>query len=448
MTGFRITPAEVAHAAEGFAVAHGDLEKTWTALGSALQFQAGMAGNDDFARQFYSRYQRGADAAWAAFGKTADTLDGISRGLTQMANNYLKADHHSAVGISGPPPTVPPAAPSPRPAVGAVCVPAIDSALGPGEPGLPGPLARFWPNAHTDKLRSGARAWHAAGGEIEQIAGHLSAVIGSLTDFNHGADVRAVETFWSRVYRVGDPHTLLDGLPRLCKALGDACDRYADAVDHARSTMKWALAGAGIAIGVTTVVGVAATIFTFGLSDAGAGAADTAEAAAILAPEAEAAAATISAGTEAAVAADLVSAVEAATADAPEVEVVDAETTQVEQALDEELSQAEDGGPAGPVVSDAQKIDNILNPGGKPIGQPGRTPDCRLLEDQQQIDELWNQLKTELGRDPQSFGPGGQIQKIELSDRGYVQYRPWSNTGGSTIDISNPGQPIRIIHIK
>src|SRR6266487_2834627 len=106
-----------------------DLDQTWAALGSALQAQAGMAGNDDFARAFCSRYQRGADAAWAASGKTDDTLDGISRGLTQTANNYLKADHHSAVGVSGPPPTMPPATPSPGPGVGAVCIPAIDSAL-------------------------------------------------------------------------------------------------------------------------------------------------------------------------------------------------------------------------------------------------------------------------------------------------------------------------------
>ncbi len=134
--------------------------------------------------------------------------------------------------------------------------------------------------------------------------------------------------------------------------------------------MKWALAGAGIAIGITTIVGAAATIFTFGASDAGAAAADVAEAAAILAPEADAAAAAIESGTAAAVAADLVAAVETAAVDTPAVDITEAETTEVEQALDEELARSDDGELPAARLSDAQKIDDVLNPGGQPIGEP------------------------------------------------------------------------------
>ena len=319
MTGFSIAPADIGHAALEFARGEHELTSTWSALGSALEAQAGMAGDDGYARTFDARYQRGAETAWAAYAKATSTLGGISAGLNQTASNYIKADHHSALGAAGPVP-VPVPAPVPAPAdsaVGAVCIPAIDAAIGPGEPGLPGPLAGFWPNAHTDLLRAAAGAWRIAGTAAERAAGRLNAVICSLTDVNDGADVRAIEGFWARVYRIGDPHTVLAGLPMLCLALGDACDCYANAVDHARSAMKWALAGAGIAVGITSIVGAAATIFTFGASDAGAAAADAAEAAAILAPEAEAAAAAVASGTDAAAAADLIAAVEAATSATP-----------------------------------------------------------------------------------------------------------------------------------
>ncbi|HUK68611.1 MAG TPA: hypothetical protein VLW50_07655 [Streptosporangiaceae bacterium] len=190
---------------------------------------------------------------------------------------------------------------------------------------------------------------------------------------------------------------------------------------------------------MTSIVGAAATILTFGASDAGAAEADAAEAAAILAPEAEAAAAAT--GTDAAVAADLIAAVDAATSATPDVELAEAQTTDVEQALDEELSQAEDGA-AGRMVSDAQKIDNILNPGGQPIGEPGNSPACRLVDDKGQLDQLWDQFQSELGREPRSVGPGGQIQKIDIGNGDYVQYRPFSSTGGATIDVDIANQQI------
>jgi hypothetical protein len=276
------------------------------------------------------------------------------------------------------------------------------------------------------------------------VGARLSSVIGSLTDTNSGRDITAIDGFWSRVYRIGDPHTVLAGLAELCLAIGAACDRYADAVDQARSRISWALAAAGIAVGLTTAVGIVLTIVTLGGSDAGAAAADTAEAAAILAPEAAAADAAISADTAdtaAAIGDDLVTAVEDATATAPEVQPTAADTTQLDQAVDEELTQPADDMPADSAASDAEKINDILSPGGQPVGEPGNTPDCRLVENQDQLDELWDELKSELGREPRSVGPGG-------GDDDYLQYRPWSKTGGPTIDINVQNEPIEIIHIK
>jgi hypothetical protein len=81
--------------------------------------------------------------------------------------------------------------------------------------------------------------------------------------------------------------SLRDGPSRAAGAPGPACDAYAKAIDDARSSLEEALAAAGIAVGLTTIVGILLTPFTFGGSDAGAGAADAAEVAAIAGPVVE-----------------------------------------------------------------------------------------------------------------------------------------------------------------
>jgi hypothetical protein len=105
--------------------------------------------------------------------------------------------------------------------------------------------------------------------------------------------------------------------------------------------MKTALIEAGIAIGLTTAVGIALTILTGGGSDAAAGAADVAEAEAILGPIAAETAEVVAAETAAAVGEDLVADVEVAAAETQTIEAVEAETTEIETALDDEMAAAE-----------------------------------------------------------------------------------------------------------
>jgi hypothetical protein len=204
-TGFRITAGDVEQAAEQFASAQQELCGIWGSLGSALVANAGMAGNDSYAATFTSRYQPGAGAAWKAFAAGTVTLNGISRGLTQTVNNYLKADHHSAAGVSGPPTQLPFAAG----AASGGRVPVPPSAFGPGRPGLPGPLTRLWPDADPGKLRAAGHSWHLTAGGIERMNAHLDHVIASLADSSRGDDVTAIEGFWAAVHRGGDPHTVM-----------------------------------------------------------------------------------------------------------------------------------------------------------------------------------------------------------------------------------------------
>ncbi len=270
---------------------------------------------------------------------------GISKGLTTTANNFVKADHHSS-GHAGAPPLY-----APEPIFEDVVMADVDSALGPGQGGLPGPLAKFWPNADTGKVRAAARAWHTAADAIDGINGRANTAIAGLTASPDDDNGKAINEFWNDVYNRDDPKTVLAGMYHICKALGDACDKYAKSVDDAHDKMKNALIGAGIAVGLTTLAGAALSIFTLGGSDAAAGAADAAEAEAILGPIAAETAATVGTEVAAAVSDDLVAAVETAAADTPTIEAVEADTTQIEEALDNEMAQTE--GEATPKIDTA-----------------------------------------------------------------------------------------------
>ena len=117
------------------------------------------------------------------------------------------------------------------------------------------------------------------------------------------------------MYSPGDTSTVLAGTQQICQSLGDACNKYADAIDAKRSQVQDALIGAGIAVGITTIVGVLGTIFTGGGSDAAAGAADEAEVAAIVGDVATETATTVEADVSATIGSDLVATVEAAAED-------------------------------------------------------------------------------------------------------------------------------------
>ncbi|MEU6221741.1 hypothetical protein ABZ845_30215 [Streptomyces sp. NPDC047022] len=118
------------------------------------------------------------------------------------------------------------------------------------------------------------------------------------------------------------------------------CEKFAHAIDQAHSEFEHKVSEAGIAIGLTTAVGVLGTLFTLGGSDAGAVALDAGEAAALFA--------SVDGILDAAMAdyaaegvAELETVLASAAEDVPEVEAVDAETTEVSQALDREMATTE-----------------------------------------------------------------------------------------------------------
>ncbi len=332
-----VTPADVAVAARQFATAQDNLWKAWLSLQSALDSNSGMAGDDRPAGSFTSGYNPAVNAAWKALRTSALALGGISRGLTQTANNFVAAENHSTAGHHPPLPSY-----VPEPVFDDVEMASPNSATGPGETVwfLPGPLARFWPNAHTDRMRTAAAAWHNTAAAVTSLSGDA---VASLSGLESGDDTAAaISSFVSQIYTPGDNSTVLAGTAQICKSIGDACDQYASAVDSKRSDVKNALLGAGIAVGVTTIIGVLGTIFTGGGSDAAAGAADAAEVEAIVGDVAAEVSATVESDLSATVGPDLVATVEAAADNAPAVQMASAETTavqgEVEGALDKAMA--------------------------------------------------------------------------------------------------------------
>ena len=330
-----VTPPDLAWTAKAFCTAQNDLSNAWDTLQMALSNAAGMAGDDAPAKSFNARYAPAVQAAWNALRSSALALGGISTGLTQTANNFVVADHHSSARRNGSAATF-----TQEPVFDDIEMASPASAIGPGETVwfLPGPLSRFWPNAHTDKVRAAAAAWHNAAGSVSDIAGNSQSALASL-EVNDDT-TQAINGFWSQVYSPGDARTVLAGTQQICQSLGDACSRYADAVDSKRSDVQSKLIGAGILVGITSILGILGTVFSGGGSDAAAGVADEAEVAAIVGDVAADTSATVEADLGATIGGDLVATVEAAAEDAPAVETAEAETTQVEGDVEGSLDKA------------------------------------------------------------------------------------------------------------
>ncbi|MFF4286023.1 hypothetical protein ACFY0R_11950 [Streptomyces sp. NPDC001633] len=337
-------PEDLHRVALSFAKGQDRLESISSKLNAALQSVAGMAGNDDYGHQFGKKYDPAANALFRTLSGAIRAIGQHSTGLVTTANNYLKADHHSNAKASKGEPEQYPA----PPVVTDVVYPDLDSAIGPGDSGVPDVIAKYWPNGHQDMLRSAAIAYRNAAAEIDNIGTALHQQVRSITDNGDDDSIDAMADFWAQIWQGGARagKAPLSAAKHACDELGKACESFAHAIDEAHSDAEWKLGAAGVAITVTTALGLILTPFTGGTSDAGAAALDSAEAAAILGGVEVAlddSLATI--GTE--MIADLETYLQAAADSVPEFEAVDAETTEVGQVLERELAETEAREPAG-----------------------------------------------------------------------------------------------------
>jgi uncharacterized protein YukE len=338
-----VTPDDVNSAAQTFAKQQDQLGNVWSALASSLH--AGMAGNDGGAQKFAGKYDPAAKAVWKAFESGCRVLGGISNGLVQTANNYLKAEHASTASGKGkgtvssyPPP----------PVAEDIFVTGPDPAEGSGHSSAPDWLAKYWPNGDPDALRDAAGAWRKAADGVNGVTQTLHGAVNSITENSNTKCLQAMSEFWDSLAKPGDHTAILTALHDACQSIAKACDAYAKAIDDARNNLKTALAEAGIAVAVTTIIGILLTPFTLGGSDAGAGAADAAEVAAIAGPVVEEFEATVATDVEAAISADAATGLDAVADAVPDIETAEADTTDVDSTVDEELNKTEEESPTRP----------------------------------------------------------------------------------------------------
>lgn len=438
----KVTPQDVAAAAGTFANAQTDLSNAWETLQSALDSNAGMAGDDQPANEFNAKYGPAVAEVWRGLRAACLKLGGISMGLTQTANNFVQAEHHSTVGKKGATQTFPA-----EPVFDDIVMADPNSPIGPGGGSwLPGPLKKFWPDADTGKLRAAAKAWYAAAQSIDGTSWEAQGAIDSIATGDDTA--QAITEFWSQTFTPGNQRTLLAGLEQVCRSLGDACDKYAQAVDDAHSKMKEALAGTGIAVGITTILGILGTPFTFGASDAAAAEADTAEAAGILGPMLSSLIVTVSSMVGAVLPDEILAMLSLGIEEAPDIEVVEAETTEIEGALDDELASADgttpkdlglDGDYTSPTPGTPEyqaRLDELAQDpahGGTPTPQSMQEARVGLQA------EAKGDIPGPIQRAP--FGPNGEDQG-EFTDANGQNWDVKSSPDQRPSYRPSPGQPI------
>jgi hypothetical protein len=122
-----------------------------------------------------------------------------------------------------------------------------------------------WPDADTGKAREAGQAWKSLGAAAQAARDQGNNPANVLCANNTGKAMSAFSDYWNEFGGTGK-NANLEVLVGCCNAMSDACDKFADAVDKAKSDLEEKAAEIGAAIGG----GILLTVFTAGMSDAAA----------------------------------------------------------------------------------------------------------------------------------------------------------------------------------
>jgi hypothetical protein len=256
--GFSVTIDDLAVSATTFErlhrVAAGGLVASAGGLGAA----GGMAGDDAVLARWRDVYDPLAAAVWAAGGTASRTLSDIAARLAVTGNGYLDADRASGGGatdrIAAPagPASVPPPPPS---------------STGPVGPGVPAPLAAYWPGGDPGMLRDAAAAWSGLATALDDAAHDADSAFRSLVGTNEGATFSAMRAYWGRHFQPCGTAPLFNAVPGAARALGGACGQLADAIDVSRAEVGRAAIEAAEALSEVDVPAHVLGRFTRGATD-------------------------------------------------------------------------------------------------------------------------------------------------------------------------------------
>lgn len=265
VTGFHVKPADMLVSSAGFTDLQTWAGQIYRGLVTSLDDAAGMAGDDSNGRKFAAQYDPAAQAVVDAIARAVAQLGGTANGLYTMALSYLRTEADVAASLMAPQKL--PASANPQCDEEPIKA-KLQSAVGhAGGGAVHEILAKFWPQGDPKKLRQAAADWKRVAELISRLGVEGDKRVQKVTASSKASAVDSFAANWAKMHDgCATSGPLLNSVTNAAFKLGTACESYAKAVEDLRDTLE----DLAIAAGVVAGVGIALTVFTFGISDAAA----------------------------------------------------------------------------------------------------------------------------------------------------------------------------------
>ncbi|QIS07948.1 hypothetical protein [Nocardia arthritidis] len=230
-------------------------------LVTTLANYGGMAGTDKTGTDWAKSYDEAAGIALEASAKLVSAFGRTANLLAAGAYN-----HAAGEAASNPQTTAPPSPPnlSTEPSL-ALFHPSASGDSGP-EPfgwGLIKTVSDLaWPDGHQDQLRAAKSVWHSAATALVDATGPIPTAVGLLENQQSPEIASAIRT-------CNEMAVNADQLAGAYRAIGDACEQYAQHLDDAHSEILSELRKMLIETAAMEGVIQIGAFFTGGLSEAG-----------------------------------------------------------------------------------------------------------------------------------------------------------------------------------
>lgn len=262
-----VDPQMIKQAGDGWRQVYQDAAAAVTRLAGVLQSTAGMAGTDNGAHAWASKYDPlcgGCDGA-AGLMECASAAVNAAGQVTDLlyatAVNHENADQQSAANNQSPAAVAPEKIPL-------FFEPQIPSAEG-GHGDVPAwwhtiqayVQGELWPNGHQDQLHNAAGAWREAGASLRAAAFLANSATPYLST-QKSPEIPAAVT------NCNQTHDAMNSAADGCGVAAKACDDYAAAIDAAHHNIIHEMEVLGATVAVTEVIAAVLIPLTVGASEA------------------------------------------------------------------------------------------------------------------------------------------------------------------------------------
>jgi hypothetical protein len=255
-----VDPQAIKQAGDAWREVHDEAAAAVTLLAGVLECSAGMAGSDNGAHAWTSKYDPlsrdvvgVASAVVSAAGKISDLLHAT-------AVNHTNGGQQSA--INNPyPPAVPPA---PIPLFPVPSAPSAEGGFG----DVPGwwhtiqayAQGELWPNGHQDQLHAAAQAWRNTAAGLRAAAFSANGVMPYVAN-QKSPEIPAAIANCNKI------RDAINSAAEGCDVAAKSCDDYASAIDAAHHQIVHEMEVLGGTVAVTEVVAAVLIPFTAGTSE-------------------------------------------------------------------------------------------------------------------------------------------------------------------------------------